>query len=825
MPNPKILWPVTRAAIAAKMMKSKKGEMKADASFPSPCVPIVKPSGQLFPARKRGRPKGSRNKLSLDKDGALMVRLNEKSKRLHFQCQHCCRSFHSKEQHRIHEAEHSGQMPYTCGYCKKGFGTKFKVWRHSMIHEQPQDRKCPYCDRAFNRIDHLKNHILTHDSNRRQWSCDRCGKQYLCHSTFTFHMANHDAREGTELRCSLCMEIFTARDELIRHLQCHNRYKPDAARVKKHQCSVCQKMFSTKKDVRRHMVTHTKDRSFLCEFCPQTFTRNDHLSRHYKSNHRHEVLKQVSHDRVSMACQVCLQTFKSSQHLSYHMSTIHKSKDVTYTEENNFDNHDKQSGEFNPLMLEEAMNMPNSQQMVDSVQHHPISVPQQSQPLVYNFQNVELPDIVDLLPMSMSTQHQPISTSNQSVCLSVSACQHSPVKSNPFHALNRVLPMQIPTAIHQLAISAVSHPLITPISSNPVQMTFTGSCVTLPTIADQVTVTATHLPMPIRANISGVTVANLYSPAQVATNSFSGPLLNISSPVTVAGHSFCEQFLSFSSPVAVTSHSFCEQFLSFSSPVAVTNHSFCEQFLSFSSPVAVTSHSTSTQLSAFPSPLLVTGNSLCTLFEKWMSSKSTVSHPLPNAGLAHLLRMPVLVNRSSYPLTTDDQQRDGSITAIDTNNYILSSSAHPIHTNAMPLGFMLNKPTASVDHSAMSSSAGFCARVNMKPYSSVVPSTVSSQERFSFGTVSCSSLGQFNCMTSSTKTDMCHSMIQTQTGVPASELVRRVSDKAGRCIVSGLDANLTMGRETFSVSLAPSSNVGQPTINFLELDDLSLLQS
>jgi uncharacterized Zn-finger protein len=121
----------------------------------------------------------------------------------------------------------------------------------------------------------------------------------MLHAHCTPHLF-FQAKEGPELACSLCLEPFPDRPSLVSHVsRIHNRYKPDMARPKIHKCPQCSKYFSTSKDVRRHLVTHTRDRAFLCEFCPQTFARNDHLQRHYKTNHRMEWLEKTQMEKVS----------------------------------------------------------------------------------------------------------------------------------------------------------------------------------------------------------------------------------------------------------------------------------------------------------------------------------------------------------------------------------------------------------------------------------------------------------------------------------------------------------------------------------------------
>ncbi|KAL8621673.1 hypothetical protein ACOMHN_024644 [Nucella lapillus] len=276
-----------------------KTEIKTEVSVPDSTVPDTQQGGGVVVvvARKRGRPKGSKNKPPADgvpKPRKPLVAVKQQRPKLN--CHHCNRSFYSKEQHKVHEAEHTGEKPYVCPFtdCGKGFGSSFKFRRHYLVHEQPQDRKCPFCDRKFNRVDHLKNHVSTHNSNRQHWSCKKCGKKYLYHGTFEYHMAIHDAQDMPQLICRICTKNFAIREDLLEHVHTHNRYKPDQNRTKNHKCTKCEKTFTTIKDVRRHMVTHTKDRFFLCDMCPQTFARKDHLRRHKKSNHKDDGLEAVS---------------------------------------------------------------------------------------------------------------------------------------------------------------------------------------------------------------------------------------------------------------------------------------------------------------------------------------------------------------------------------------------------------------------------------------------------------------------------------------------------------------------------------------------------
>ena len=100
-------------------------------------------------------------------------------------------------------------------------------------------------------------------------------------------MAIHAANEG-ELMCGVCKAEFTEKPKLIAHLKIHAGARSIKDSEKNQKCPFCNKMFFTRKDVKRHLVVHTKDRDFLCQYCPQRFGRRDHLVRHLKKAHANE---------------------------------------------------------------------------------------------------------------------------------------------------------------------------------------------------------------------------------------------------------------------------------------------------------------------------------------------------------------------------------------------------------------------------------------------------------------------------------------------------------------------------------------------------------
>ena len=203
-------------------------------------------------------------------------------------CPHCGAKFAAEANYHLHVFEHTGKKPFVCDVigCERGFMSKFKLDRHSLIHSCPRHHKCPYCDKSFNRKDHLKNHLITHDPNKKIWKCGICAKEYSYSFSFKIHMAFHAAESGVTLECAICKKTFPDKDGLLFHLKVHTGARAAKnASEKIHQCHECGKKFYTRKDVKRHMITHTKKKDFLCQFCPQRFGRKDHLTRHLRTSH------------------------------------------------------------------------------------------------------------------------------------------------------------------------------------------------------------------------------------------------------------------------------------------------------------------------------------------------------------------------------------------------------------------------------------------------------------------------------------------------------------------------------------------------------------
>lgn len=237
------------------------------------------PSGLQTPRTRTPQPKVKRSRKS--------QQLPQQTPKKPFECSVCQKCFINAAKLAKHQHIHGGSSPYRCEHCKKSFSSRFKLVRHALIHSDRKPFSCQVCERTFHRKDHLKNHIKVHSPSKKVYICEKpdCKKEYTSLLSYRKHLALHSAEEGS-LECQICFDTFQTKEEILYHLKIHAGSRTvKNPNEKKFTCEHCGRKFFTKKDVRRHLVVHTGMRDFLCQFCPQTFGRKDHLVRHIKKSH------------------------------------------------------------------------------------------------------------------------------------------------------------------------------------------------------------------------------------------------------------------------------------------------------------------------------------------------------------------------------------------------------------------------------------------------------------------------------------------------------------------------------------------------------------
>jgi len=85
---------------------------------------------------------------------------------------------------------------------------------------------CNICKLKFNREDTLDRHMLIHDENRPEYSCQLCRKTLKHYSSLTYHKTHKHSVQPPLFQCDVCENSFATRKTLQYHLNVLPSLKP-----------------------------------------------------------------------------------------------------------------------------------------------------------------------------------------------------------------------------------------------------------------------------------------------------------------------------------------------------------------------------------------------------------------------------------------------------------------------------------------------------------------------------------------------------------------------------------------------------------------------
>ena len=203
------------------------------------------------------------------------------------------------------ESEHADEL-FTCNMCGKKLTSKFQ-FKHHMIHHRRSDsnrRPCPICGVMirFRMDEHIRK---VHPDNQEQTDNDTLipkkgtEKNGNEQSSMPNHSDNH-------YLCSKCPKTFTTHQNLLKHLEKHERFP----------CPTCDKTFSSPYILTKHIDRiHLKlpQNLYTCEICGKTSTSSFNLKIH----------KRIHSNIKLFSCDLCGKGFKYKASLQGHMASKH----------------------------------------------------------------------------------------------------------------------------------------------------------------------------------------------------------------------------------------------------------------------------------------------------------------------------------------------------------------------------------------------------------------------------------------------------------------------------------------------------------------------
>ncbi|XP_040890162.1 zinc finger and BTB domain-containing protein 40 [Toxotes jaculatrix] len=238
-------------------------------------------------------------------------------------CQYCKAVFAQSIELTRHVRTHTGDRPYVCRECGKGYSQASGLTVHlhtfhnlsephdcqkcclsfSSLEEHRQHiqefhpkefHKCPTCSKVFTSAVLLEKHKGTH-SGAKPFSCDLCNKSYQQLSGLWYHnrtnhpdvFANHTRQLKTLVQCDICFKFF-----------------PSAASVAKHQASEHQGLEASE---------------VQCPYCPATLVGRDEFQEHVNTQH----VGQTSMSTEASSCPLCSLACTSQLELQKHLLSCH----------------------------------------------------------------------------------------------------------------------------------------------------------------------------------------------------------------------------------------------------------------------------------------------------------------------------------------------------------------------------------------------------------------------------------------------------------------------------------------------------------------------
>ncbi|XP_055676826.1 zinc finger protein 883-like [Lutzomyia longipalpis] len=187
---------------------------------------------------------------------------------------------------------------------------------------------CPDCLRTFCGRKRLDNHIIFCDKRKHKSEASEMKIKRL-------EELNNDEQHVKELyECDLCGSEFSAKSQIISHMQCHlksskRKTKEDSLKESENlTCHICYKKLNTTSGLKRHIKFHEKKenpghkftrskqkKQYSCEFCKKSFRYVGALERHNEVR-----------DSSKLQCETCNERFCQDTELDNHLRTAHKEK-------------------------------------------------------------------------------------------------------------------------------------------------------------------------------------------------------------------------------------------------------------------------------------------------------------------------------------------------------------------------------------------------------------------------------------------------------------------------------------------------------------------
>ncbi|XP_071645077.1 uncharacterized protein [Temnothorax longispinosus] len=162
---------------------------------------------------------------------------------------------------------------------------------------------CPKCPNVYKSKQSLNEHLLKHESIKKNIPCDTCGKIFHSNVRMRVHMRRH---KSNSLACEICRRHLSSKEALEKHHK--------TVHLHDYVCDICHKKLKSKQKLRIHIISHLESK-FKCPKCPKVYKSKQYLNDHLL---KHEDIKK-SDSESKFKCLKCPNVYKRKQNLNEHM--------------------------------------------------------------------------------------------------------------------------------------------------------------------------------------------------------------------------------------------------------------------------------------------------------------------------------------------------------------------------------------------------------------------------------------------------------------------------------------------------------------------------
>ncbi|XP_019959837.2 zinc finger and BTB domain-containing protein 40 isoform X1 [Paralichthys olivaceus] len=176
-------------------------------------------------------------------------------------CQKCCLSFSSLEEHRQHIQEFHPKEFHKCSTCNKVFTSAVLLDKHKGTHTGAKPFSCDLCNKSYQQLSGLWYHNRTNHpdvfaSHTRQLKtlvqCDVCFKFFPSAASVAKHQASeHQGSAATALQCPYCPVVLGGEEELQEHIGTHHISQSSEV----FSCPLCDLVCTSQLELQEHLVS------------------------------------------------------------------------------------------------------------------------------------------------------------------------------------------------------------------------------------------------------------------------------------------------------------------------------------------------------------------------------------------------------------------------------------------------------------------------------------------------------------------------------------------------------------------------------------------